>query len=98
VRDRVSPRLHLEPPPAFAAGRDLGCVTIGAGRDLGHADERLPPAVGGAQDHARAEHLVAFPEDGRADLKGLTSNCLGRPSPTFQDGLHIQDGYASDHL
>jgi hypothetical protein len=98
VRDRVSPRLHLEPPPAFAAGRDLGRVTIGAGHDLGHADQRLPPAVGGAQDHTRAEHLVALPEDGRADLKGLTRHRLGRAAPTFQDGLHIQDGNASDHL
>src|SRR5262249_28842967 len=98
VRDRVSPRLHLEPPPAFAAGRDLGRITVGAGRYLGHAGEREPPAIGGAQDHTRAEHLVAFPEDGRADLKSLTSHRFGRPSPTVQDGLHIQDGYASDHL
>jgi hypothetical protein len=41
---------------------------------------------------------VAFPEDGRADLKGLTSHGFGRAPPTVQDGLHIQDGYASDHL
>jgi hypothetical protein len=98
VRDRVSPRLDLELPAAFAAHGDPSRITVGAGHGLSHADEGLPFAGGGAQDHSRAEHLMAFPEDGRADLEGLTGHRLGGAPPAFQDRLHIQDGYASDHL
>ena len=62
------------------------------------ADERVPPATRGEQDHPGAEHFMAFPEDGRADLEGLTGHRFGGAPPALQDGLHIQDGYASDHL
>ena len=98
VRDRVSPRLHLEPPPALAAGRDLGCVAVGAGHvSVIRASGCRPPS--GPRSTTPAPS-ISWPSRKMVALTSKVSpaTALAGRRPQSSTGCHIQDGYASDHL
>jgi hypothetical protein len=40
---------------------------------------------------------VPFLDDGGADLEGFAGDGLGGAAPALYNGLHIEDGDASDH-
>ncbi len=69
ARDGVAPRLHLEVPQALRGDRDLGAIPVKAGAKLTHRCRRAAPAVGPAQHHARAEHLVPLAENRGANFE-----------------------------
>ena len=97
VRDGIPPRLHLEVPEPLGGDGHVRAVAIGARRQFVHVDQRGSLALGPAQHHAGAEHLVPFPEDGGTDREGFSGYRLCGAAPALQDGLDVQDGNASYH-
>src|SRR2546425_13363246 len=97
VRDRVTPRLHMELPQAFRGNGDLRAVAVGAWREVLHARAPAERALRVVRDHGRAEHLVPLAENGRGNLERLAANGLRWPAPALEDRLDIDYRDASDH-